>query len=172
MASSTLQFLITLNDHYANLLLTAVAIISAIVAYREYIIKRRPYVLPEIIFEKINSDWYFHIMLVNKGEYPASVKISKAILKIGDEEYPTVFKFEAILSPSEKQKLAPMGHINESGRKKIIGHEYRSNRVEIFVCLDSKTISQKKFKYQTNAEYEIDVSGENPIIKLIKEKMN
>jgi len=110
-------------------------------------------------------------MLVNKGEYPAIAKISQAILKIGDEEYPTVFNFETVLAPNERQKLAPIGRINEFGRKKVLGHEYRSNRVEIIVCLDSKALRQRKFKYQTKVEYEVDVSGENPVIKLVKEEM-
>ena len=171
MASSTLQFLTTLNDHYANLLLVLIAGVASIIAYQEYLQRRRPYVLPEIVFEKQEDKWFFHILLVNKGEYPAIARISNAILRIGDEEYPTTFNFEAILSPGEKQKLAPIGHINESGRKKILGHEYRSNRVEILICLNSKALRQKKFKYQTQAEYEVDVSGENPVIKLIKEKM-
>ena len=171
MASSTLQFLLTINDHYSNLLLIAIATISVIVAYREYLLRRRPYVMPEIVFEKQDDNWYFHIMLVNKGEYPAIAKISQAVLKIGDEEYPTVFNSETVLSPNEKQKLAPIGHINGNGRKKILGHEYKSNRVEIFVCLDSKALRQKKFKYQTTVEYEVIVTGEDPVIKLVKEKM-
>lgn len=171
MATSTLQFLTTINDHYANLILVLIAAVSVVVVYREYLLRRRPYVMPEIIFEESDKNWYFHIMLVNKGEYPAVAKISRAILKIGDEEYPTSFKFEAVLSPSEKQKLAPVGHINENGRKKIVGHEYRSNRVEILITLDSKALRQKNFGYQTSAEYEVEVSGDKPIIKLIKEEM-
>lgn len=172
MASSTLQFLTTLNDHYANLILVIIAIASAIVAYREYVLRHRPYILPEMIFEESeDKKWFFHILLVNKGEYPSIVKIERAVLKIGDEEYPTTFTFEAILSPGEKQKLAPIGHINESGRKKVLGHEYRSNRVEILVDLASKGLGQKKFKYSTQAEYEVDVSGDKPVFKLIKESM-
>lgn len=171
MASSTLNFLQNLNDHYGNLLLFLVAIVAAIITYVEYRLKRRPYVFPEIIFEKQNQDWYFHILLVNKGEYPSITRISNALLKIGDEEYPTVFKFEAVLSPGEKQKLAPIGHINESGRKKINGHEYRSNRVEISIILDSKSLQQKRYKYKTTAKYEVNVSGESPTIQLVKEEM-
>lgn len=171
MATSTLQFLLMVNDHYANLFLVLIAVVSAIVAYREYLLRRRPYVMPEIVFEKQDEKWFFHIILVNKGEYPAIAKISQAILKIGDEEYPTVFNFETVLSPNERQRLAPIGHINEFGRKKVLGHEYGSNRVEIIVCLDSKALRQRKFKYQTKAEYEVDVSGENPAIKLVNEEM-
>jgi hypothetical protein len=171
MVSSTLQFLITINNNYANLILAIVAVISAIVAYTEYVLRRRPYVMPEMIFEENEGKWYFHILLVNKGEYPSIVKIAKAVLKIGDEEYPTTFNFEAVLSPTEKQKLAPIGHINEIGRKKITGHEYRNNRVEISVNLVSKGLGQKKFKYLTEMEYEVDVSGEKPVFQLIREGM-
>jgi len=165
------RVLIVLNDHYSSLILGIVATISAIVAYKEYILRRRPYVMPEIIVEVIEDKWFFHIMLVNKGEYPAIVKIAQALLTIGDEKYPTEFNLETILSPGEKQKVIPIGHINENGRKKIRGHEYRSNRVEILIDLDSKALGQKQFKYETKVEYEVDVSGEKPIFKLIKEEM-
>lgn len=171
MASTTLQFLTTINDHYANLFLLIVAIVSAVVAYREYVLRRRPYVMPEIVFEESEQNWFFHILLINKGEYPSIVKITKALLKIGDEEYSTPFNFEAVLSPGEKEKLAPIGHIKENGRKKILGHEYRSNRVEISIELVSKGLEQKKFKYSTKVEYEVDVSADKPIFKLIKEEM-
>ena len=163
--------MITINDHYANLLLVLIAGATAVIAYREYLQRRRPYVLPEIVFEKQEDKWFFHVLLINKGEYPAISRISNALLRIGDEEHLTTFRFEAVLSPGEKQKLAPIGHINKVGREKILGHEYKSNRVEITVCLDSKALRQKKFKYQTKADYEVDVSGENPVIKLIKEEM-
>ena len=82
-----------------------------------------------------------------------------------------MFTFEAVLSSREKQKLAPIGHINENGRKKIIGHEYRSNRVEIIIELVSKGLGQKKFRYHTKVEYKVDVSGTKPVIQLIKEEM-
>lgn len=171
MINSILHFLVKINDHYSNLILVLIAITSATVAYREYILRRRPYTVPEIVFEDNNGKWFFHILLINKGEYPSIVKIVKAILKIGDEEYPTIFNFEMVLSPGEKQKLAPIGHINENGRKKIIGHEYRNNRVEILISLESKGLGQKRFRYQTKAEYEVDVTGEKPVFKLIKEEM-
>ncbi len=171
IVNSILQFLTTINDHYANLFLFIIAVVSAIIVYKEYLLRRRPYVIPEIVFEENEGNWFFHIILVNKGEYPSIAKITKAVLKIGDEEHPTIFNFEAILSPNEKQKVAPIGHINQVGRNRILGHEYRSNRVEILVELYSKWLGQKKFKYLTVMEYEVDVSGTQPIFKLIKEKM-
>lgn len=121
-----LEFLKTINDHYANLILLIIAIVSAIVAYREYSSRHRPYVVPEIVFEKQNTNWYFYVMLVNKGEFPATARVAQAVLRIGDEEYPTVFRSEILLCSGEKQKLAPVGHINKDGRNKILGHEYRN----------------------------------------------
>ncbi|HQK63551.1 MAG TPA: hypothetical protein PLF16_00185 [Candidatus Staskawiczbacteria bacterium] len=173
MDSPILQFFVCINNNYADLILVIAAIASAVVAYREYLLKRRPYVMPEIIFEEADGKWFFYVGLINKGEYPSVAKITKALLKIGDEKYPTIFDFEAVLSPTEKQRItAPIGHINENGRKRILGHEYKSNRVEIFVSLASKGLNQKKFKFLTKAEYEVDISGEKPVFRLIKEEMN
>ncbi len=172
MGTSTLQFLSSVNDHYANLLLVLIAGVSAVIAYREYFLSRRPYVLPQILLEKQEGNWFFHIVLANKGEYPVVVKVSKAILRIGDEEYPTSFKSAIILAPNEREKLAPIGHINENGRKKIINQEYKNNRVEISVCLQAKSLRGRKFRYQTEVEYLVDVSGENPIIGITKEEMD
>ena len=166
-----LNFLKELNNNYSNLFLIVMAIIASIIAYREYILRRRPYVLPEITFEIKDDKWFFNILLINKGEYPCVAKIVQAVLKIGDEEYPTPFNEEVVLSPGEKQKIAPMGHINENGRRKIIGHEYRINRVEIILDIASKSLRQKKLKYHTNIEYEVDVIFDKPVFKLIKEKM-
>lgn len=172
MINLFLQFLKNINDNYSNLVLVLIAVVSLIVAYREYILKTRPFVIPEVVHEEKDGNWFFHILLVNKGSYPAVAKIESAILKIGDEEYPTTFNFETVLSPGEKQKLAPIGHINENGRKKVLGHEYRSNRVEIKVVLYSRALRQKNFRYQTEIEYEVNVKGEKPIINLIKEMMD
>lgn len=172
MLDSILCFLKTVNDHYSQLLLVVIAVVSAGVAYREYLLRRRPYVLPELVFDKEDDNWYFHLMLVNKGEYPAIIKISIADLRIGDELYPTKFPSEVILSPGEKQRLAPLGHINKIGRDRIIGRVYKINRVEIHASIKSKALGQKMFKYKTEVEYEVDVDGQNPVIKLVKEQMS
>lgn len=168
---SILEFLKIINDHYANLILLIIAIVSAIVAYREYSLRHRPYVVPEIVFEGKNTDWYFHVMLVNKGEFPAIAKIAQAILRIGDEEYSTLFKSEILLCPGEKQKLAPIGYIKEDGRNKILGHEYRNNKAEIEVTIDSKALGKRKFQYKTKTEYHVNVHGKDPVIAIIKEEM-
>lgn len=169
MIDSFFEFLQNINNNYANVLLLGVAVISAFVAYNEYVSKRRPYVVPEIVIGQVDGNWEFAVLLVNKGERPGIARITKAILKIGDEEYPTVFKIDTILAPNEEKRLAPIGHINELGRNKIVGHEYISNRVEIILEIQSRSIGDKNFKYKTSAEYYVDVAGNKPILSLTKE---
>ncbi len=171
MIYDTLNFLKHVNDNYSNLILVSIAGVAAYLAYKEIILRHRPYVIPEVVAETKDDKWFFHILLVNKGEKPGIAKIKKASLIIGDEEYPTNFKFEAILAPNEKQKLAPIGHINELGRKKVLGNEYRSNRVEIIVETEARAVNDKKFKYKTVCEYKVEVSGDKPQIELIKEEI-
>lgn len=171
-SSAILQTLQDINNNYSNLLLVVIAIVTATVAYREYSLRKRPYVIPEIAFEKNGESWFFHIVLVNKGERPGIAKITKALLKIGDEDYPTVFKNEIVLAQGDRQKLAPIGHINKKGRDKIIGHEYKNNRLEIHICLESKAIGDKAYKFQTKAEYLVDVFQDDPIITLVSEEMH
>lgn len=146
--------------------LVILAGITAWIAYKELVLKRRPYVVPEIAFNKQgeNSDekWFFNTVLVNKGTYPGMARISKAVLKIGDDEYPSVFHQEVILVPSEKQFLAKLGHINANGLKKIRGHEYRINRVEINLEIESKSINDKDYHYKTVYDFSVDVSGDEP----------
>lgn len=162
---------IEINDNYANLLLLIVACVAAFFTYKEIVLRHRPYVIPEIVSEIKDNIWFFHVLLINKGEKPGIAKISRAILIIGDEEYSTNFKFEAILAPNERQKFAPMGHINELGRKKVGGNEYKINRVEIIIEVEARAVNDKRFKYCTTCEYKIDVRGDKPQIELIKEEI-
>ena len=171
MIDSILETLKSINNNYANFLLLVVAVVSAFVAFNEYVSKRRPYVLPEIAVEQTNDKWSFAVILSNKGERPGIARITKAILKIGDEEYPTVFKIDTVLAPNEKQTLAPIGNINKLGRDRIIGHEYKSNRVEIILEVQSKAIGDKNFIYTTKFEYGVDVSGEKPVLILMKQEL-
>jgi len=170
-ASAVIQTLTDINNNYSNLLLVLIAGITAFVAYREYSLRKRPYVVPEISVEITDENWSFYLILVNKGERPVVARISEALLSIGDENYPTIFNNEIILAQGEKQKIAPIGHINKKGRSKIIGHEYKKNRFEINICLESKSLGEKKFKYRTKAEYSVSVEGERPVITLDKEEM-
>ena len=120
----------------------------------------------------------FHIkccasnILVNKGTYPGIAKIDEATLQIGDERHPTLFKSEISLAPNDKQKISPIGHINKIGIKKIIGHEYISNKVVIYIQVSSKFPGDKNFQYKTSAKYLVDVAGEKPVFSLISEKIS
>lgn len=162
-----------LNDHYSQLALVVLAFVSAIVAYNSFVANRRPYVMPEVNFRAEAGTWYFDAILVNKGERPGIAKITSAILKIGDESYPTVSQVDGIvLSPDERQTIFPVGHINEIGRRRIIGHEYHENRVEIELEIMSRAIGDKSFLYKTKMVYKIDVSGATPVIQLIESNIN
>ena len=165
-----------LNNNYANLLLFAVALLSLVYAYREYKIRQRAIVVPELHWEVKENTWYFNLVLANLGVYPAHVSVEKVLLTIGDENYPTEFKEAFFLPPSNssstKQVVLPIGSINELGRNKIKGHEYRKNRCELLVKLSSKTIGQKNFEFESNFLYEIDVNNDTPLFGLIKEEIN
>ncbi|MFA7681667.1 MAG: hypothetical protein WCX61_01405 [Candidatus Peribacteraceae bacterium] len=154
-------------------LLVLLAGVTAWVAYKEFVLKRRPYVVPEIAFKKTGEDeeekWFFNAILVNKGTYPGMARISKASLKIGDEEHPTNFHQELILVPSERQLLAQLGHINAKGLRKIRGHEYQINRVEINLEIESKSINDKDYHYKTTYDFSVDVSGDEPSFSPIKQ---
>lgn len=131
-----LHFLAQVNDHYANILLLAVAIGSLIYAYREHSLKRRPVVVPSLACQVKEDTWFLLTSLTNYGMTPCHARIHKTLLQIGDETYPTEFKDKTTLlpatgTPTSTQMIAPVGSINATGRRKIIGHEYRENRCEL-----------------------------------------
>ncbi len=172
MLNSFFNFLKNINDNYANVILAILAILTFYTIYHEYILKIRPYVLPEIIIEKKDDgSLFFYASLVNKGAYPGIAKLTNVLLKVGDEEYSTPFKNEFILAPNENKKLFEVGNINTVGIKKIRGHEYRSNRVEIELEALSKSIGDKEYKFKTKVVYEVDVSMDVPALKLISEEI-
>ncbi len=168
---TTLGFFVQdLNNNAAELLLLFVAIVTSYLGYREYVLKRRPYIFPELIFELIGDDWYFHFKLGNTGQYPAIAKIQKAQLTIGDEVHPTVFQAEMLIPVGETiRKLAPVGHINKIGRSKIIGHEYKNNRVEIDFEIVSKPLQARDYKYSSRVKYNVNVQGGVPVVELVAE---
>jgi hypothetical protein len=174
--NTVLCWLREINDHYSNLLLLLVAIGTLIYAYREYALKRRPIIVPEIQWEIKEDNWYFALSLRNLGMTPAHAQITIAHLKIGDEIYPTVFHNPILLPGSEnsinRQVLAPIGHITPIGRAKIKGHEYRENRCEIIIEIKSKAVGEEKFQYQSNFIYQIDIAGDTPIFMLVKEEIH
>lgn len=176
MINRVLDILSTINTRYGNLLLVLVALGSLTYAYREYTLKQRPIVAPEILWETKDDNWYFNLSLVNLGMTPAHAQIDTAILKIGDEIYPTIFKSPILLPGSggytNKRVIAPIGQVNPIGRRKIKGHEYQENRCEAIINISSKAIGEKNYKYHSSFVYQIDVTGEMPIFMLVKEELN
>jgi hypothetical protein len=176
MLDTVLCALRDINDHYGNLLLLVVAVGTLVYAYREYSLKRRPVVVPEIRWETKDDIWYFSLSLANLGMTPAHAQIDTALLRIGDETHPTIFRSPIILpgsgSPTSKQVLAPIGSINPIGRRRIKGHEYRENRCEAHIEIKSKAIGEKEFRYRSSFTYQIDVSGESPVFILVKEEIH
>lgn len=168
--NSALALLKVINDSYSQLILVILAFVSICLAYKEFVLKRRPFTFPEVTFEKKEADWYFGFILVNKGNSMGLTKVTKALLKIGDEEYFTPVKNEIILSPNERNVMVPIGHINEFGRRKIKGHEYSVNRVEITFNLESKFITDTKYSFYTEVSYLVDVSGEDPVFSVIYQR--
>ncbi len=165
-----LAILKIINNDYSQITLVLIAVISLWFVYHEFISKRRPFTFPTLLSSKNGDDWYFQFILTNKGNMPAMTKVTKALLKIGDEEFPTNFNNEIILAPNEKEFIVNVGHINKFGRNKIIGHEYLINRVEIIFNLESKFISDRRYKYNTEVTYEVNVKGESPIFTVISQK--
>jgi hypothetical protein len=75
---------------------------SLIYAFREYSLKRRPVVVPEIQSNIVDDDWHFALRLSNLGMTPAHARIEKAVLRIGDEHYPTPFSQSILLPVPER----------------------------------------------------------------------
>ncbi len=170
MINTILNLLKNINDNYSQLILVFLAIMSVSFAYNEVILKRRPYVLPELAAEQNEKgEWHFIVALVNKGEKPGIAHISKAILKVGDDKYPTLFDLNTVLAPNERVKLFPIGHINQFGIENIKQAKFSSNTVEIYLEIESKAIGDKEFKYKTTEEYFVDVTGDKPFVRLLKE---
>lgn len=150
------------------------AFVALLYARQEFILKRRPFIDIDIVVAKnpnvTTGGWFFYANIGNKGTYPGQAKIKKTAMRVGDEIYPSDVKQSFLVSPGESKKSALIGSINKLGINKIIGHEYRRNRVEIEVIVESSEINEKKMKYLTRVIYGVDVSGEQPILTLVREK--
>ena len=157
---------------FSNAGLVVLGIFSIVYVRKEYFLKRRPFITIHLANEIKDKNWFFYLVLVNKGTYTSVARIKKVLLKIGDEKYPTDFDIDIVLTPNEEQKIAPIGHINDVGRNKVLGHEYKNNRVEITAVVVSKSIGDKKFKYESHFDYQVDISGERPIFSIIKEEIS
>lgn len=150
-----------------------IALFALVYAAKEFSMKSRPYIDIEIELaenpNKQQGGWLFFAKLINKGTFPGIVKVKKTEMRIGDEKYPSEVKNKLIISPGESKKSALIGSIYKSGIDKIIAHEYRVNRVEIEIEVESSEIGSKKFKYLTKVVYHVDITGEKPNIFLINE---
>ena len=142
-------------------------------AYKEFIQKRRPYI--DVVINKAKNPnkqkggWHFFGEIINRGTYPGIARVTHTLMKVGDERYPSKVDYDIVVFPGESKQLALIGSIYEQGIKKILGHEYRNNRVEIEIKVSSKEIDAKEFKYETSLVYEVDVSSEEPQLMLIQE---
>ena len=161
------------NQGVAQWITALVALVALIYTIKDFFLKQRPFMDLEIqVAENPNKDqggWSFFALLVNKGIYPATVKVEKTIMRIGDEEYPSEVKNIIFVSPGESKKSALIGFISNLGIKKILGHEYRKNRVEIYAKVRSGKIGSKQLKYLTEVTYRIDISGDKPVITMVEE---
>lgn len=164
-----------LNKHQgvANWIVAAVAIVALWYAIKEFVIKRRPYIDVEIEVmenrDKERGGWLFYAKLLNKGTYPGVIKDIQTVIRVGDEVYPNEITNKFFIAPGESKKTALIGSIYRQGVEKILGHEYRSNRCEIEIEIQSGEIDTEKLKYSTKATYQVDVRGERPVITLIEE---
>jgi len=59
------DFLKNINDNYAQVFLLLIAVLSTFFVYNEFVLKIRPYVIPEIAVELKDGNWYFNIVLIN-----------------------------------------------------------------------------------------------------------
>lgn len=173
MFNKIFNYLLNNYKDLSSLVTVILAGATLFIAYKELILKRRPFIDIEIQkaenSDKEKKGWLFFALLKNKGTYPGIVRVSKTIMKIGDEEYLSEIKNEFVLSPGEEKKSALIGSIYESGIKRVLGHEYMSNRVELVVEIDSRGISEKKMKYKSKFNYEVNVKNKEPLIVLISE---
>lgn len=171
---STVLNQINFYSGIADWITALIALFALIYAIREYKIKSRPYIDIEIEVgdnpNKQQGGWLFFAKLINKGTYPGMARVKKTEMRVGDENYSSVVKNKLIISPGESKKSVLVGSIYKSGISKIIGHEYRVNRVEIEIEVESSKIGSSKFKYLTKVIYQVDVAGDKPNIFLIKEE--
>lgn len=168
--------ILNLINQYSGLadwIVAITALVALIYTIREFLMKRRPYIDIEIeVAENPNKDqggWLFFAKLINKGTYPGLAKVKKTKMRVGDEVYPSNVRTKFILSPGESKKSALIGSIYKTGISKIINHEYRKNRVEIEIRVDSTEIGSSNMKYSSFVIYEVDVKNEKPNIFLVKE---
>lgn len=161
------------NQGLAQWIMAMVSVLALFYAVKEFFLKRRPFIDIEIqVAENSNKEqggWLFFALLINKGTYPGTMKVEKTVMRVGDEEYLSEVKNKIFISPGESKKTALIGSIYNKGIQKIKNHEYRLNRTEIEIEIKSGELGSDKLKYVTKCVYQVDVSGEKPLITLIEE---
>lgn len=177
LVNSFCQFIFWLNFYQglAQWLIFITGIIALMIAYKEFVLKKRPYIDFEIQISKNpnshDGGWLFFALIINNGTYPGVARVKRTLMKVGDEEYPDEVKSEMIISPGKSVKSALIGSIYNLGIERIKHNQYRNNRVEFEIAVESKSLGSKKMQYITEARYEVNVRGRKPIIILISEKI-
>lgn len=147
------------------------ALIGVAIGFVEYREKTRPYIDVELQTE-INTNskiWMFSTLILNKGQYPVFSKITRALLVVGDEKFPTIVDTEVVIFPGDDKKIQiPVGHITEIGRKKIREAKYTKNVVELDIEVSSRKLREKEFKYRTLLRVQILVEEESPSFVLLE----
>jgi len=148
------------------------ALLGVWVAYRDYLEKTRPYVEVELetVIDEKSKNWTFLAKVLNKGQYPVYTKISKALLTVGDEKYPTPADKEFTIFPGEEKVKIPVGSIYEKGRKNIREAKYTKNTVELELEVFSRKIGYQNYKYKTYLKVQILVEEDKPDFILIEKK--
>lgn len=163
MPTQSIIFNINAIPEWITSIAAMIALVGVAIAYKEYSEKTRPYLDVKLKTEIKQGNWYFLTVLSNKGQYPVYSKITKALLTIGDEKYPTIVDQEVVIFPSEDEKIMiPIGHINEIGRKKIREAKYTKNIVELLVEVSSRKLKQEEFRYKTILRVQVLVEEEKP----------
>lgn len=158
------------DESYSQAALVFLALITVTYALFEYRLRWRPIVRPMISLQENDQQTNFFLQLINLGTLPCSAIIEECVLTIGDEKYPTLFDRDMVLFPGEPDKIIPIGSINNIGKQKIIGHEYISNRVEIYLKIGSRKIGKsKKNSYKTVAKYQIDITQTPAALRIVEE---
>lgn len=134
-------------------------------ARKEYVERTRPYVDVEYetLVDEDSKTWNFLVVAINRGQYPIYSKITKALLIVGDEKYPTIVDQEVVLFPGDDKKIKiPVGNINQLGRKKIREAKYTKNIVELQVEVSSRKLKEVAYTYKTILRVQVLVEEEKP----------
>lgn len=91
----------------------------------------------------------------------------RALIKIGDERYPSEFGDTMLLPPGRRKLVARLGHINARGIYKIRTAQYVDNTVQLELVVEARSIGSRRMKRVLNERYQIDASGPAPVFLLL-----